>query len=82
MYVYLAYCINVNERCYKQHARKILKQFDNSCLVETKMKNHDRMKAADTYYSIHLYTFIASYKNICLKKRIRTDANTYTREFN
>ena len=44
------------------------------------MKNHDRMKAADTYYSIHLYTFIASYKNIHLKKRIGTDAHTYTRE--
>ena len=44
------------------------------------MKNHDRMKAADTYYSIYLYTFIASYKNIRLKKRIRTDTNTYTRE--
>ena len=44
------------------------------------MKNHDRMKAADTYYSILLYTFIASYKNIHLKKRIGTDTNTYTRE--
>ena len=44
------------------------------------MKNHDRMKAADTYYSIHLYTFIASYINIRLKKRIGTDTNTYTHE--
>ena len=32
---------------------KILKYFDNSCLVETKMGQHDRMKAADTYHSIH-----------------------------
>ena len=70
MYVYLAYRINVNKRCYKQHARKILKYFDNSCLVETKMKNHDRMKAAYTYYSIHLYTFIASYKNVRLKREL------------
>ena len=44
------------------------------------MKNHDRMKAADTYYSIHLYTFIASYKNFRSKKRIGTATNTYTRE--
>ena len=44
------------------------------------MKNHDCMKAADTYYSIHLYTFIASYKNIRLKKIIGTDTNTYTHE--
>ena len=44
--------------------------FDNYCLVETKMKNHDRMKAADTYYSIHLYTFIASYKNVRLKREL------------
>ena len=44
------------------------------------MKNHDRMKAADTYYSIHLYTSIASYKNVHLKKRTGTATNTYTRE--
>ena len=44
------------------------------------MKNHDRMKAADTYYSIHLYTFIASYKNVRLKKKIGTATNTYTRK--
>ena len=31
--------------------------FDNSCLVETKKGNHDRMKAADTYYSIHPYMY-------------------------
>ena len=44
------------------------------------MGNHDRMKAADTYYSIHPYTFIASYKNVRLKKRIGTATNTYTDE--
>ena len=44
------------------------------------MGNHDRMKATDTYYSIHPYTFIASYKNVHLKKRIGTATNTYTRE--
>ena len=44
------------------------------------MKNHDSIKATDTYYSIHLYTLIASYKNIGLKKRIGTDTNTYTHE--
>ena len=44
------------------------------------MKNHEPMKAADTYHSIYLYTFIASYKNIRLKKRIGTDTNTYTHE--
>ena len=49
---------------------KILKYFDKSCLVETKLKNHDRMKAADTYFSIHLYTFIASYKNVRLKREL------------
>ena len=47
-----------------------MNNFDNSCPVETKMKNHDRMKAADTYYSIHLYTFIASYKNVRLKREL------------
>ena len=57
-----------------------MKYFDNSCLVETIMKNHDPMKAAETYYSIHLPTFIASYKNVRLKKRIGTATNTYTRE--
>ena len=57
-----------------------MKYFDNSFLVETKMKIHDRMEAADTYYSIHLYTFIASYKNVRLKKKIGTATNTYTRE--
>ena len=55
-----------------------MKYFDNSCLVETKMKNHDRIEAAD--YSIHLHTFIASHKNVRLKKRIGKATNTYTRE--
>ena len=55
--------------------------FDNSCLVETKMGNHDRMKAADTYYSIHLYIFIASCKNVRLENRTGTATKTYTREF-
>ena len=73
---YLAYCIGV----YKQHARKILNYFDNSSLVETKMGNHDRMKAADIYYSIHSHTLITSHKNVRLKKRIGTATNTYTRE--
>ena len=63
-----------------QHARKILKYFDHSCIVGTKMENHDRMIAADTYYSIHPYTFIASYKNVRLRKRIGTATNTYARE--
>ena len=58
----------------------ILKYFYNSCLVETKMGNHDRMKATDTYYSIHPYPFIASYKNVCLERRTGTATNTYTRE--
>ena len=68
------------KRCNKQHARKILKYFDYSCLVETIMKNHDRIKAADNYYSIHLYTFISSYKKVRLKKKIGMATNTYTRE--
>ena len=50
---YLAYKINVDLRCYEHNTRKILKYFDNSCLVKTKMGQHDRMKAADTYHSIH-----------------------------
>ena len=44
------------------------------------MKNHDCLKAVDTYYSIHPHTFIASYKNFRLNKRIGTATNTYTRE--
>ena len=44
------------------------------------MGNHDRVKAADTYYSIHPHTFIASYKNVRLKKIIGTATNTYTCE--
>ena len=44
------------------------------------MENNDRMKAADTYYSIHPYAFIASYKNVRLRKRIGTATNTYARE--
>ena len=54
--------------------------FDNSCLVETNKGNHYRMIAADTYYSIHLYIFIAPYKNVRLEKRTGTATNTYTRE--
>ena len=57
-----------------------MKYFDNSCPVETKMGNHDRMKAEDTYYSIHPNIFIASYKNARLEKRTGTATNTYTRE--
>ena len=57
-----------------------MKYFDNSCLVETKMGNHDRMKATDTYFSLHPYIFIASYKNCRLEKRTGTATNTYTRE--
>ena len=55
--------------CYEHRARKVLKYFDNFCLVEMKMGYHDRMKVADTYYSIHPYMFIASYKNVRLEKR-------------
>ena len=44
------------------------------------MGNHDGMKAADTYYSIHPYIFIASYKNVRLEKRTGTATNKYTRE--
>ena len=36
------------------------------------MGNHDRMKATDTYYSIHPYIFIVSYKKVCLEKRTGT----------
>ena len=54
--------------------------FDNSCLVETNKGNYYRMIAADTYYSIHLYIFIAPYKNVRLEKRTGTATNTYTRE--
>ena len=57
-----------------------MKYFDNSCLVETKMGHHDRMKATDTYHSIHPYIFIASCKNVRLEKRTGTATNTYTRE--
>ena len=57
-----------------------MKYFDKSCLVETKMGHHDRMKAAHTYHSIHSYKFIASCKNVRLKKRTGTATNTYTRE--
>ena len=49
---------------FQHHAKKILMYFDNSCLVETKKGNHDLMKAADIYYSVHLKIFIASYKNV------------------
>ena len=42
------------------------------------MGHHDRMKAADTYHSIHPYIFIASCKNVRLEKRI--GMATYTRE--
>ena len=56
-----------------------MKYFDNSRLLETKMKYHDRMKAADTYNSIYPYTFIASYKNVRLEKRTGTATNTYIR---
>ena len=76
---YLAYLINVDLQCYAHHARKILKQFDNFCLVETKKGNHDHMKAADTYYSIYPYIYIASYKNVLLEKKTGTVTNTYTR---
>ena len=54
--------------------------FDNSCLVETKKGNHNRMLAADTYYSMHLYIFIASYKNVRLEKKTKTATNTFTPE--
>ena len=57
-----------------------MKYFDNSCLVETKMGHHDRMKAADTYHSIHPCIFIASCKNVRLEKRTGPATNTYTRE--
>ena len=57
-----------------------MKYFYNSCLVETKMENHDRMKAADTYHYIHPYIFIASCKNVRLEKRTGTATNTYTRQ--
>ena len=57
-----------------------MKFFDNPCLVETKMGNHDRMKAADTYYSINPYIFIASYKIVRLEKRTGTATNAYTCE--
>ena len=60
--------------------KEILKFFDNSCLVEMKIGNHDRMKAADTYYSIHPYIPIVPYKNVHLGKRTGTATNTYTRE--
>ena len=46
----------------------------------TKKGNHDRMKAADTYYSIYSFIFIASYKNYLLEKKTVTVTNTYTRE--
>ena len=65
---------------FQHHLSKILMYFDNSCLVETNKVNHYRMIAADTYYSIHLYIFIARYKNVCLEKRTGTATNTYTRE--
>ena len=58
-----------------------MRYFDNSCLVETKMGHHDRMKAADTYHSIHPYIFIASCKNVSLEKRTGTATITYAREF-
>ena len=44
------------------------------------MRHHDRMKAADTYHSIHPYIFIASCKNVRLEKRTGTTSNTYTHE--
>ena len=46
------------------------------------MGHHDRMKAADTYHSIHPYGvyYIISCKNVCLEKRTGTATNTYTRE--
>ena len=44
------------------------------------MGNHDLIKAADTFYSIRPYIFIASYKNVRLEKRTGTATNTYTRE--
>ena len=34
------------------------------------MGNHDRMKAADTYFSFHPYTFIVSHKNVRLKREL------------
>ena len=48
--------------------------------IITKMGHHDRMKAADTYHSIHPYIFIASCKNVRIEKRTGTATNTYTRE--
>ena len=57
-----------------------MKYFNNSCLVETIMGHHDRMKAVDIYNSIHPYIFIASCKNVRLEKRTGTATNTYTRE--
>ena len=39
------------------------------------MGNHDRMKAADTYYSIHTYIFVVSYKNVRFDKRTETATN-------
>ena len=57
-----------------------MKYFDNSCLVETKMGHHDRIKAADTYHSIHQNIFIASCKTVRLENRTGTATNTYTRE--
>ena len=56
---------------------KILKFFGNSCLVETKMGHHTRMKDADTNHSIHAYIFIASCKKVRLEKRTGTATNTY-----
>ena len=44
--------------------------FDNSCLVETKMGHHDRMKAADTYHSIHPYIFDCIIQKCSLRKEI------------
>ena len=44
------------------------------------MGHRDRMKAADTYHSIHSYIFIASCKNVRLEKRTGTATNTYTGE--
>ena len=57
-----------------------MKYFDNSCLVATKMGHYDRLKAEDTYHSIHPYIFIASCKNVRLEKRTGTATDTYTRE--
>ena len=57
-----------------------MKYFDNSCLAETKKGNHDRMKAADTYYSIYPCIFIASYKNVILEKKTGAVISTYTCE--